>query len=104
MNEKVDRAELLPGAVDDGGDLVVAGDVHRNQERGIGFRVGEQGDPAAVSLPLVVGPVGEVREPDAAALVEDFPGDRPGDRVVVGDAEHQAFESFEPAHAVFPRV
>jgi hypothetical protein len=98
VDEEVDRAELLLRPVHDGGDLVVARHVHRHEELGAGLGVGELGDTAAVPLPLVVRPVGQVGEADLAALVEDLLGDVPGDRVVVGDAENETLQTVEPAH------
>ena len=100
MEQEVDRAELLLRPVHDAGDLVVARHVHGHEELGVGLGVGEQGDAAAIPLPFVVGAVGEVGEADLAALGHDDLGDRPGDRVIVGHAEHEPLHPVEPAHRV----
>ena len=98
MNDEVERSEFLLGPIDDGRDLGVVGDIHRYEEFRVGLGIGDLGDAAAVSLAFVVGTVGQVGEADLPPLGHHFLGDRPGDRVVVGHAEHEPLESVESAH------
>ena len=64
----------------------------------LGDGIGQQRHAAAVPLPLVVGPVGQVREAAHAAFGHDLLGDRPGDRMVVGDPQNQSLLAVEQAH------
>ena len=102
VDEEVDRAELLLGPLHNRGDLFVAAGIHRHEELRVWLRVGEHRDTAPVPLPLVVGAVGEVGEADLPPLGEDLLGNRPSDRVVVGDTEDDTFKSVEPTHRIHP--
>ena len=58
VHDEVERSKLLLGPVHDGGDLIVAGNIHWHEKFRVWLRVGELGHAAAISLAFVVGPVG----------------------------------------------
>jgi len=57
---------------------------------------------AAIPLAFVVGAIGQMAKAALAPGGHDLLGDRPGNRMIVGDAEDQALFSFEPTHQESP--
>ena len=91
VDERVEPLEVAPDAREDGRDLAVGADVTRiDQRAGQGGR--ELLHVLLQPLPLI----GE-REPHAGA--EERLSDRPRDRALVGDAEHDPSLAVEQTHA-----
>src|SRR6056297_2388489 len=95
MQQKVDLSEMFGGFIEYGADVVVVRRVHRQQESRIGFFVGQLGHPSPIPLTFVVGAVGQMSESAGAALIHDLLGNRPSDRMIVGDPENQTFFSLK---------
>jgi len=95
MEQEVDLAEFFFGRLHHRVDVFVLLGVHGDEEGGPFVMVGQLGDAAAIPLAFVIGSVGEVGEAAGPAGVHDLLGDRPGDRVVVGNAENKPFFTCE---------
>jgi len=90
VEQKVDAAEFLAGDAHQLRDLLVAGDVHRLQERDSRSAIGELRHAAEVLLPLVIRLIGHIREAAVAAFAHDPLSNRPGDRLLVKHAGDDA--------------
>jgi hypothetical protein len=55
-------------------------------------------DAPSIPLPLIVGPIGEMRKPTFGATHEALLRDRPGNGVIIGDAQDEPFFSLEGRH------
>ncbi len=96
------RKSILPnsfaGRLHHGLDVVVLVHVQGDQEFRTDLGVGEHGHSAAIALTLVVRSVGQMRETSLPSLGQDLLGNRPGQRMVVGHSQDQAFFPFEQTH------
>ena len=97
MHEQVEpTAERIGHLGEHARDVVVGANVARGDERARDA-LGELAHGALDALALV-------REGELGALVREPPRDRPGDRALVRDPEHEALLAGECASHVRPRV
>ena len=90
MDHEVDAAERLATAGRDGGQLLVAGDIEREDQRVVQLA----GQLAHVFLE----PLALKCEREACASFGDSFGNGPGDRALVGDADDEPVKSGEVVH------
>jgi hypothetical protein len=96
MEKEIEAAQFTGGHLHEGGDLFVALDIQWFKKGNILWVLIRQlADASPVSLTLVVGPIREVGKTAGSPLLHHSSGDRPGDRVFIGDAENQSFFSFK---------
>ncbi len=87
MEQKIDLAEFIAGSLHHGANIFILGHVERHEKLGVFLRIGQLGHAAAIPLPLVVGPVGQVRESALGPLGHHLLSNGPSDRMIVRHAE-----------------